>query len=217
MVSCTNNSLENQYISKAQEVTHYYGVLDPTITLESQTFQDSQVIIHLEIRSDYFANQVSIDTYSYLNDLYQIIDSTDPRTAPIVYSGDRVYKLDLRYDRTYTVNDMDVFPDDRNGESTSGSSYSGSSSNSDSSWFSGGTLHKSTIAEWRNSTYANRLATSADFIAATQNVDYGDMVAFKKMATDLETCISTATSGGDMDNEKTSFISAMCTVQLFPK
>jgi hypothetical protein len=217
LVSCTTNSLEYQYITEAQKVSDSHGVLKPIITLKSQTVQDSKVIYHLEISSDYFANQVYIDTYSYLNDLYQIIDSTDPRTAPIVYSGDRVYKLDLSYDRTYTVNDTDVFPDEWTGESTSSSSYSGSSSNSDTSWFSGGTLHKSTISEWRNATYANRLATSADFIAATQNVDYGDMVAFKKMATDLETCISTAASGGDMDNDKTSFIAAMCTVQLFPK
>ena len=30
-------------------------------------------------------------------------------------------------------------------------------------WFEGGTLHKSTIKEWRKASYANRLATSADF------------------------------------------------------
>ena len=86
-----------------------------------------------------------------------------------------------------------------------------------SNWFSGGTLHKAKVSEWRNATYANRLATSADFIAATQNVDYGDMVGFKQMATDLEACISTTVSGGDVDNEDVVFISSMCTVMLFPK
>jgi hypothetical protein len=98
-------------------------------------------------------------------------------------------------------------------------SYNSSPSTSDTntSWFTGGTLHKAKVSEWRNATYANRLATSADFIAATQDVDYGDMAGFKQMATDLETCISTAVSGGDVDNEDVVFISSMCTVMLFPK
>lgn len=91
-----------------------------------------------------------------------------------------------------------------------------SNNNIDTSWFAGGTLHKATVKEWRNATYANRLATSADFIAATQDVDFGDMTAFKNMARDLETCISTAVSDGDVDNEKVATISAMCTIQLFP-
>jgi hypothetical protein len=94
---------------------------------------------------------------------------------------------------------------------------SGGVSNGDASWFVGGTLHKSTIKEWRNSSYANRLATAADFIAATQNVDYGDMYGFKQMAIDLEICISTTAEGGAADNEQTAFISAICMVELFPK
>ena len=94
---------------------------------------------------------------------------------------------------------------------------SGGNSNSDTSWFKGGTLHKSLMKEWRQATYSNRLATSADFIAATQNVDYGNLDRFKQMATDLETCISTTAVGGAADNEKTAFISAMCMVELFPK
>lgn len=101
-------------------------------------------------------------------------------------------------------------------KSSNTSSSPASNSNVETSWFTGGTLHKSTVKEWRNATYANRLATSADFVASTQNVDFGDMAGFKKMATDLETCISTAVSGGDVDNEKVVTISAMCTVQLFP-
>jgi hypothetical protein len=84
------------------------------------------------------------------------------------------------------------------------------------SWFSGGTLHRSTIREWRRATYSNRLATAADFIASTQSVDYGDMNGFKRMATDLETCISTTAEGGAADNEQTAFVSALCMTQLFP-
>ena len=100
---------------------------------------------------------------------------------------------------------------------SSTSSSSASSNNADTSWFTGGTLHKSTIKEWGQATYSNRLATSADFIAATQNVDYGNLNKFKEMSTELEKCISIAASGGDVDNEKVTFLSSICTVQLFPK
>jgi hypothetical protein len=123
LVSCTSistsASLEDQYISDAQKITDQYGVLKPTITLASETSQDSQVIYHIEIRSDYFANQFDAEhTYLYLNDLYQIIDNTNPRTSPIVYSGDRVYKLNFSYARAYTVNDHNVFPSDWYGTSS---------------------------------------------------------------------------------------------------
>lgn len=101
-----------------------------------------------------------------------------------------------------------------NNSSTSNYTYSNNSSN-DTSWFSGGTLHKSTIREWRNATYSNRLATAADFISATQDVNYGDLESFKQMAMKLETCISETASGGDVDNEETSYIGALCTVMLF--
>lgn len=86
----------------------------------------------------------------------------------------------------------------------------------DTSWMSGGTLHKSTISEWRQASYSNRLATSADFVASTQNVDFGNLAEFKQMAIDLEKCISVAASGGDVDNEDVVFVSSICTVELFP-
>jgi len=34
-------------------------------------------------------------------------------------------------------------------------------------WFSGGTLHSATLEQWRLATSANRLATAADWLAAT--------------------------------------------------
>ena len=34
-------------------------------------------------------------------------------------------------------------------------------------WFEGGTLHNATIGEWNSATYANKLATSADWLAVT--------------------------------------------------
>lgn len=90
-------------------------------------------------------------------------------------------------------------------------------SNNDTSWMSGGTLHKATMREWEQATYANRLATAADFIAATQNVDYGNLGQFKQMATQLEACISKAGEGGSADNEQVVVISSYCLTLLFPK
>ena len=34
-------------------------------------------------------------------------------------------------------------------------------------WFSGGTLHKSTVRDWKNASYKNKLATCSDWLAAT--------------------------------------------------
>lgn len=85
------------------------------------------------------------------------------------------------------------------------------------SWFKGGTLHKLKGRDWQNATYSNRLATSADFIAATQNVDYGDIPSFKEMAIDLEICISAATDGGYADNEDLTFIASFCIANMYPK
>jgi len=35
-------------------------------------------------------------------------------------------------------------------------------------WFQGGTLHRATLAQWRAATNANKLATAADWLAATK-------------------------------------------------
>ncbi len=35
-------------------------------------------------------------------------------------------------------------------------------------WFRGGTLHNSTIGQWRRATYENKVATASDWLAATK-------------------------------------------------
>ena len=97
---------------------------------------------------------------------------------------------------------------------TTSNNYNNSSSST--SWFSGGTLHKSTMREWRQASYSNRLATAADFVAATQDVDFSDLNGFKQMASDLVICISTTGDGDAADTEETAVISAICIVMLFP-
>ncbi|UAJ72935.1 hypothetical protein IQE94_00790 [Synechocystis sp. PCC 7339] len=38
---------------------------------------------------------------------------------------------------------------------------------SDFDWLKGGTLHNSTVLEWKNGSYENKLATAADWLAST--------------------------------------------------
>lgn len=51
-----------------------------------------------------------------------------------------------------------------------GGGKTGTSSISSSSrqWFQGGNLHNATIAQWKGATYQNKLATAADWLAATK-------------------------------------------------
>ncbi len=63
-------------------------------------------------------------------------------------------------------------------------------------WLKGGTLHKSTFAQWDNSTYENRLATSSDFIIGLSDPkNHGmffkdDCKLLRQFATAMEKCIS---------------------------
>lgn len=97
------------------------------------------------------------------------------------------------------------------------------SNSNDISWATGGTLHKSTIAEWRKASYLNRLATSADFslyyFGYALGINYmsdSEIDKIKKEATDLEECISITASGGDVDNEEVARIAALCLLLIWP-
>jgi len=57
------------------------------------------------------------------------------------------------------------------GSTDGGGKKSGTSSSSSSSkkqWFQGGNLHNATVAQWKGATYQNKLATAADWLAATK-------------------------------------------------
>jgi len=110
------------------------------------------------------------------------------------------------------------FPQSTDSITSDDSDQNYSSNSNDDSWLSGGTLHKSTIAEWRKASYSNRLATSADMVVSYLDIyDFSDMDKIKQEATDLEECISITASGGDADDEQVSFIAALCLVSLWPK
>jgi hypothetical protein len=66
-------------------------------------------------------------------------------------------------------------------------------------WYAGGTLTGAKMSEWNRASYANRLATSADFIARMLGGDMGNLSMdgdIKPMAARLETEISAAYQEG---------------------
>lgn len=82
-------------------------------------------------------------------------------------------------------------------------------------WYSDGTLHESTLAQWRRATYANRLATSADFSAKVlqmKGIKLDSMGELRPYAEKLETCISEASEARGVDQTVVREIAAACFV-----
>ena len=75
-------------------------------------------------------------------------------------------------------------------------------------WYSGGTLHKSTIKTWKNATEKNKLATCADFCANRYNTL--SLTDIKVVATNLKTCIDEAVN----HTLAVSEVAAMCLILL---
>ena len=90
-------------------------------------------------------------------------------------------------------------------------------------WYTGGTLHKATIREWKAASYQNRLATCADFVSGTmlsrgmnaKDIDISEGGSVWRSATDLETCISEGTSGLDFtDAQSVAGLATVCMVLM---
>ena len=76
-------------------------------------------------------------------------------------------------------------------------------------WYEGGTLHDSSISEWRNATERNKLATCADWIAKIDNTISMEELYIR--ANSLVICIDEATKGLDvMDDEPAAGIAVLC-------
>jgi len=196
---------EQSYIDEAKKVLTEFN-LSGDAKMEDKGKMEGYKRFDLIVESEDFEalpNHTKISVLTRLNDI------DIPLAGLLVLT--EVISHENRYDYYETFDSLY-----KNSELINSPLASSASSSSSSSWFSGGTLHKSYVAEWRKASYTNRLATAADFVAATQEVDYSNLNEFKAWATDLETCISTAVSGGDVDTELVSFISSLCTVQLFP-
>jgi hypothetical protein len=81
-------------------------------------------------------------------------------------------------------------------------------------WYSGGTLHNSTVAEWKAATDANRLATAADW--ATSGMDLTLPSEIEHYAHELMVCVNEAVNAYPQDAE-TLDIAVACAVMLSPR
>lgn len=73
-------------------------------------------------------------------------------------------------------------------------------------WYSGGTLHQTTIADWKVASNKNKLATSADMMAAVDNTVSMDELRIRAEA--LKKCIDETV----IDESKVAEVGAMCII-----
>jgi hypothetical protein len=86
-------------------------------------------------------------------------------------------------------------------------------------WYSGGSLHKSTVLQWKNGTQANQIATAADWALTRPAIKKkvlksGSMDTLKPYAYNLVQCINEATKGNESNKMDTAEIAAACMVLM---
>ena len=78
-------------------------------------------------------------------------------------------------------------------------------------WYSGGTLHRATVADWRAASDRNRLATAADF--ATTILQPNSVEEIAGPAREMESCITLAVDSAP-GTMRVSEIGAVCAVLM---
>ena len=86
-------------------------------------------------------------------------------------------------------------------------------------WYSGGTLHRATVAEWRRATYANKLATSADWAITRPGVRAkvmrsGSIENIRPYAVQMLTCVDAAAGPAGYGALGVSELAAACAISL---
>lgn len=82
-------------------------------------------------------------------------------------------------------------------------------------WYVGGDLHRSTIAEWRQASPRNKLATAADWVTALKLAD--NFRDTRPLAEELVTCIDGSIAGHDVGFLETREIGAACATLMHPR
>jgi len=84
-------------------------------------------------------------------------------------------------------------------------------------WYTEGTLHSSTIKEWKKSTHENKVATSADWVLAgsekikSKVMNSGNIDNLKPYSEELVVCIDGATKDqNNWDNSNTTEVAISC-------
>lgn len=89
-------------------------------------------------------------------------------------------------------------------------------------WYQGGTLHKSTVAEWKSASAWNRRATAADWAMNTKRVQAivfkaGNVDVAKPYAVELARCVDIAVSDdatGKLDSINVAEIAVGCVILM---
>lgn len=84
-------------------------------------------------------------------------------------------------------------------------------------WYENGTLHSSTVKEWKQAEYENKIATSADWIISgsksikTKVMNSGNLNNLKPFCKELVVCIDGATKDHtNWDASATTEVAATC-------
>ena len=86
-------------------------------------------------------------------------------------------------------------------------------------WYSGGSLHRATVGQWKMASYSNKLATAADWAITRPFVENqvrkkGSMDALKPFATQMMNCVDQAADGEGYSNTKVSELAAACALLM---
>lgn len=102
-----------------------------------------------------------------------------------------------------------------------GSTDNGSISNDKSTnkWYTGGTLHSGSVAEWNGATYANKLATAADWAMTAPQIkkkvkNSGSIDTLKPFAIELVICVNEAAGGQGYGSMSVSELAAGCIILM---
>lgn len=88
-----------------------------------------------------------------------------------------------------------------------------------SKWYEGGTLHKESVANWKSASFANKLATAADWAIAIPRIKQGviksgKMETLAPLAYQLVKCVDEACSGGGDESMGISEVAASCMILM---
>lgn len=84
--------------------------------------------------------------------------------------------------------------------------------NASAQWYSGGTLHRAMLSDWRASLGSNQLATLADIVGKTLNLR--DPVAVKPMAEQVQACVNVVAANKKMGAQPVADAAVGCMYQL---
>ena len=100
-----------------------------------------------------------------------------------------------------------------------GSIDDGQTNSKSDKWYSGGTLHRATVAQWKGASYENKLATAADWAASSGEGKElfrktNDIDSLKPLAIDILFCVEEAVAGDGYENMQIAEIAASCMILM---